>query len=273
MNYLGLSENGKKLSIFFDDRVIELKVKKWVNARNLLYYYFNKFPLRDLYLAEVKYDFTLNFDSSEALGYLYLHGFDDRRIYGDIEMDIYPNYNYKNIEEILMHYTPSKVISLVKNISEMIKALKGIRLRKIVIGDGPDSISFLTKNCVVRYYSSGKGFLIDVYKTIEITDKELFSHIRYLKKDLLLSIYWNDELFQRTLERFMMRNNVWKSKRGYIFISQDPRAMSKVYYDIVNNFIAPLSDIFENEEDFRDKIKDKIREKALAILNTILDNS
>jgi len=241
------------------------KGASWPSAYSIAEKWIKSLDGRDLYLYELKCEFTLDIlDEPPYLAYLKIHNPILRRIYGDVEVDVYSRGRISCLAGILVNE-----IDLVKSLAQYIHNMKvsGVVLKKAILGFNTDSIDLLTEPAIMRSYKTGQALLNDLLKTLarrgrSKEESKIYVKLRPYKSEILISNFWKVKEFRKALKKIMKDLNITFMPGSLTLVTSRPEKIVEFYSMIIKEYLKPLANqLMESMDSVRRKIENVARKQ------------
>ncbi|MBI4738296.1 hypothetical protein HY772_01825 [Candidatus Woesearchaeota archaeon] len=213
----------------------------------------------DIDIISTNIDF--NFSIGEVLGCVSVKNSFDSKIFGDIEVDVFPSKCSVRRVETFFDLLSAGILT-PEQLDNFFSFHKQV-LRQAYIDlneEGADN----PLDVLYEYSSQGRVFFMNILKVVELLSEEderfieLYNKIRTSDKNYVSSRLWNDSKIKEYAFELANQHNVVAAEGSFKLHAEDKEQLKKFYENMVDNILNPI---------FMDipSIDEKISQVALSI--------
>ena len=227
VNKIKMKESGE---VIYEEELKELNRTDIINKIN---------SVKDIGLLNIEFLFAMK----NILGYLNINNHFDSKIFGDIEVDIFPdkigNSNMNKFFDLLRYKTINK-----EDLDKFFFNHKQILSKAYIdINEEGENNPF---DGLYEYGTTGYVFFIKLLKAVELLSEEdkefleLYTKIRGSDKNYVSSVLWHNEKIRNYAFRIANENNIVAQEGSFKLYADDVEDLKKSYKEMAEKILNPI---------------------------------
>ena len=196
-------------------------------------------------VQEIKddYEYESKIKIKNNSGYFRINNISDREIFGDVEVDVFPNKINPNEINNFFDLILNNVV-VKESLDDLFFSFKQYLWKAYVDIDGDGDENPL--DVLYEYDFTGSNLFIKLVRVLESLSEEneefeeLYERVRESNRSYLSSVLWNSDNVRAKALSLAIDSNVVAQEGSIKLYAKDKESMKRYYEEMINNILKPL---------------------------------